>query len=156
MKRGRSADKAAKQELPDHVGWLLWHAGNLWIQRFVDAMQQAGHSWFGPAQARLMGYIDRRGATQRALVEHVPMTKQAVNQLLAELEREGVVVRAPDPDDRRARIVRYTAKGLRALADADRIKMVIEEELAAGSSRKELEKTKERLAALARALAAGE
>lgn len=147
-----TAAARGKVELPEHVGWLLWQAGNLWLQRFVEEMQQAGHAWFGPAQARLMGYIDRRGVAQRALVEKAPMTKQAVNQLLAELEREGVIVRAIDPDDRRARIVRYTDKGLAALADADLIKGRIEAQLAQALSARELETTKRRLAALARAL----
>ena len=143
---------AAAAALPEHVGWLLWRAGNLWLARFVDEMQGAGHDWFGPAQARLLGYIERRGVSQRALVEKAPMTKQAVNQLLTELEREGVIVRVPDLRDRRARVVRFTKKGLAALADADRIKGEIESELAEAMSLNELAGTKRRLVALARVL----
>ena len=38
-----------------------------------------------------------------------------MTRLVDGMERDGYVVRAPDPDDRRAVIVRATAKGVRAL-----------------------------------------
>jgi len=39
------------------------------------------------------------------------LSKQAVNDLLGELERSGYVERHPDRDDRRARLVRLTPRG---------------------------------------------
>ena len=39
------------------------------------------------------------------------MTKQAMAELIAHLELHGYVERIPDPGDRRARLVRTTARG---------------------------------------------
>lgn len=112
---------------PDHIGWRLWKASHAWQRAFVAEMRRAGHQWFTNARATLMGHIDRRGTRQADLIERLGITKQAVQQLIDGLVAEGVLVRAPDPDDKRGRIIRYTRKGKSALRDADRIKAVVEE-----------------------------
>jgi DNA-binding MarR family transcriptional regulator len=45
------------------------------------------------------------------LAERAEMTKQAMGELVAYLEERGYVDRVPDPSDRRAKLVRPTAKG---------------------------------------------
>lgn len=112
--------------LPDHVGWRLWRARDAWLDDFVGAMRASGHGWFGEARAGLLGQIPRSGIRQSELIERVGTTKQAVQQLLDGLEAEGVIERVADTQDRRGKIVRYTAKGLSALRDGDRIKREIE------------------------------
>jgi len=102
--------------------------GRLWTGRFVEEMQAAGHGWFGLSQAQLLGHLARGETPQSDIVARSGLTKQAVQQLIDELAREGILERAPDPVDRRARVVRYTAKGAAALADADKIKVRIERE----------------------------
>jgi DNA-binding MarR family transcriptional regulator len=114
-------------DLPDHVGWRLWQASRAWQQAFVGAMQAtAGHPWFSETRAGLMGHIPRSGIRQSALIERVATTKQAVQQILDGLEAEGIVERVADPADGRGKFVRYTARGLQALRDGDRIKREIE------------------------------
>ena len=44
------------------------------------------------------------------------MTKQAMAELVAHLEGHGYVVREPDPDDRRAKLVIPTERGLEVFA----------------------------------------
>lgn len=114
------------EDLPEHVGWLLWQANRAWLQDFVGAMHAAGHGWFSDARAALMGHIPRNGIRQSALIERVGTSKQAVQQVLDGLEAEGVIARVPDPDDRRGRLVRYTDRGRAALRDVDRVKAEIE------------------------------
>lgn len=114
------------EDLPEHVGWLLWQANRAWLQDFVGAMHAAGHGWFSDARAMLMGHIPRNGIRQSALIERVGTSKQAVQQVLDGLEAEGVIARVPDPDDRRGRLVRYTDRGRAALRDVDRVKAEIE------------------------------
>lgn len=126
----------ADQEVPsdaallDHVGWRLWQAGLAWRHLFIAGMQEAGHGWFGLAQSNLLGHLDRNGTRQGALAERSGLTKQAVQQLVDDLETAGIVTRLPDPVDRRGRIVRYTAKGRSAMDDADAIKTRIEARIA--------------------------
>jgi DNA-binding MarR family transcriptional regulator len=46
------------------------------------------------------------------------VSKNAIGQLVNELEKLGYVERVDDPDDRRAKIVRYTRQGIEMMADA--------------------------------------
>src|SRR5215207_8446497 len=47
------------------------------------------------------------------LAGEMQMSKQAVNDLLGDLERQGYIRRDVDPADRRSRLIRLTAKGMR-------------------------------------------
>ncbi|MEZ5668675.1 MAG: MarR family winged helix-turn-helix transcriptional regulator [Alphaproteobacteria bacterium] len=116
----------ADSDLIDHVGWRLWQAAAAWKARFAAEMVAAGHGWYGEARANMIPLLDRAGTRQADLVRRAGLSKQAVQQLVDELERDGVIARQPDPDDRRGRIVVFTAAGLRALADANTVKRRIE------------------------------
>ncbi|MCK5749283.1 MarR family winged helix-turn-helix transcriptional regulator [Oricola sp.] len=111
---------------PDHVGIRLWAAYEAWKAEFVSAMVEAGHAWFTPSRATLLGFVPRTGLRQSDLIARMGISKQAVQQLVDGLEGEGVLERIADPDDKRGRILRHTAKGRAALDDADRIKAEIE------------------------------
>jgi DNA-binding MarR family transcriptional regulator len=117
-----------EDSLPDHIGWRLWQADRAWLKAFAEAMRASGHGWFTESRAGLMGLIPRSGIRRAALIERTGTTKQAVQQLLDGLEAEGIVERVADPLDGRGNLVRYTAKGLQALRDGDRIKRDIEEQ----------------------------
>jgi DNA-binding MarR family transcriptional regulator len=56
-------------------------------------------------------YLEATGTTVSTLAERAEMTKQAMGELVAYLEERGYVDRVPDPSDRRAKLVRPTAKG---------------------------------------------
>lgn len=109
-------------DLIDHVGWRLWLASRNWQKEFVAGMRAAGHEWFTDARATLLAHIARNGTPQSRIIERMGVSKQAVQQLIDGLEAEGMVERLPDPEDRRGRIVRHTAKGQAAMRDADAIK----------------------------------
>ncbi|MAZ18198.1 MAG: MarR family transcriptional regulator [Ahrensia sp.] len=111
---------------PDHVGIRLWGAYEAWKAEFVSAMVEAGHAWFTPSRATLLGFVPRTGLRQSDLIARMGISKQAVQQLVDGLEGEGVLERIADPDDKRGRILRHTEKGRAALDDADRIKAEIE------------------------------
>lgn len=115
-----------RNRLPDHVGWRLWRASKAWQADFVSRMRSAGHDWFTESRANLLGNLPRDGIGQADLIERMAMSKQAVQQLLDGLEVAGIVVRLPDPADRRGKLIRYTEKGRAALMDGDRIKLDIE------------------------------
>jgi DNA-binding MarR family transcriptional regulator len=116
------------EDLPDHLGWLLWLASRQWQTRFVAAMRDAGHEWFTDGRANLLAHVARAGTPQSVLIVRMGISKQAVQQLVDGLVGEGVLERISDPKDSRSRIVRYTARGARAIRDADAIKLEIEAE----------------------------
>ena len=59
----------------------------------------------------MTGGLDDDGTTVSVLAERANMTKQAMAELVAHLEAHGYVTREPDPADRRAKLVRPTARG---------------------------------------------
>ena len=122
----KSLDYEKYPELLDHVGWRLWRAAQLWKTDFDAKMVAMGHAWFGEARAAVITHLDRGGTRQAVLAKRLGLSKQAVQQFVDELEKDGIVERKPDPDDSRAKMVTFTAHGRRALADANIAKRRIE------------------------------
>lgn len=94
---------------------LLFRVARLVNER---ALARAG-ARFGmtlkPSHTTLFPHIDLEGTRQTELARRLGITKQAVNQLVSELEALGILERAPDPDDGRATLVRFTERGVRSL-----------------------------------------
>ena len=122
----KKLDRKSSAGGADHIGIRLWSACEAWKAEFVRAMNGAGHDWFSPSRATLLGFVPRAGVRQAELIARMGISKQAVQQLIDGLEAEGILERISDPHDRRSRIVRHTLKGLAALKDADGIKHRIE------------------------------
>lgn len=59
----------------------------------------------------LFPHIDLDGTRQSTLAERVGTSKQAVGQLVDDLEEAGVLARIPDPSDGRAKRIVFTPKG---------------------------------------------
>jgi DNA-binding MarR family transcriptional regulator len=112
--------------LPDHIGWRLWRAADWWKREFVAGMVAAGHPWHAEARAAVLPHVAPAGTRQADIVARMGLSKQAVQQLIAELEADGILRRDPDPADGRGKVVRYTEAGLAAQRDAARVKRAIE------------------------------
>jgi len=65
--------------------------------------------------------IDAEGARLTTLAERAGLTKQAISELVDELEDHGYLERVVDTADRRAKIIRLTDQGRTAQAAAGRI-----------------------------------
>ncbi len=61
-----------------------------------------------PAHTALFPHIDLAGTRLTELARRLGISKQAVGQLVDELQRIGVLIRVPDPRDRRAKLIRFT------------------------------------------------
>ena len=68
--------------------------------------------------------------TVSELANHLEITKQGAAQVIDDMERRGYVEREPDPEDRRARLVRLSGRGEQALANARRFHRDYERRLA--------------------------
>lgn len=64
-----------------------------------------------PTHNAVLRYMDADGTRASTLAERSGLTRQALTQIVDDLERLGYVARRPDPDDRRAKLVVYTERG---------------------------------------------
>lgn len=124
MKEVKQADPR-QPPLLTHVGWLLWECSTLWQQEFQRQMAEAGHAVFAEARAQLIPHIAREGTRQAELAARSGLSKQAIQQFVDALEKDGWVRRAPDPGDSRAKVVLFTEAGLKLLAKANTIKRAL-------------------------------
>ncbi|XXX76741.1 MarR family transcriptional regulator [Sorangium sp. So ce134] len=136
------------------LGQLLLRSARLLDERAVARVARGGAPGVRRAHTALMPYIDLEGTRLTDLAERARVTKQAVSQLVEELEAMGVVERTPDPEDRRAKRVRFTPHGLKALLHGLGVLMELEEELARKMGEKQMASLKKGLAALLAALEA--
>jgi DNA-binding MarR family transcriptional regulator len=65
-----------------------------------------------PSQARALGVLTRHGPMRLgALSEHLHIVPRSATEVVDALEEARLVVRRPDPDDRRATLVALTSRG---------------------------------------------
>jgi len=81
-------------------------------QRAYDAVVAAGIADITLAQSRVLARVGPGGTRIGELAEAARVAKQTATHLVGELAANGYVSLAPDPRDRRARLVTLTAKAL--------------------------------------------
>jgi DNA-binding MarR family transcriptional regulator len=64
-----------------------------------------------PVHNHVLRHLDLDGTRASVIAERSGLTRQAITQIVDELEAAGVVTREPDPQDGRAKRVVYTAEG---------------------------------------------
>jgi len=79
----------------------------------LDRVQRAGFPDATDAQIAIFRYQGPDGRQPTEIAATAQLSKQAVNDVLGQLERSGYLKRKPHPDDGRARVVRLTARGRR-------------------------------------------
>jgi DNA-binding MarR family transcriptional regulator len=80
-------------------------------ERLHQRFAEGGHPDVRAPHGNVFAYLDSRGTRVSVLADRAQITKQSMAELVAHLERHGYVERVPDPDDRRAKLVRSTARG---------------------------------------------
>ena len=93
-----------------HPALLMFVAVRHLESRVLEAVADAGFD-LTLAQARLIARIGEHGTRLTDLAEQAQITKQSAGFLVDQIERAGFVERVADPDDARARLVRFTERG---------------------------------------------
>ena len=112
----------------DHIGLSLWRAAQNWRDRMRREMAARGFPWHLEARGDVLAHVGPGGVSQTVLTERMGLSKQAVQQLLDQLAKDGVVARVTDPTDKRLRRVELTGLGLFDLVERNAIKREIEDE----------------------------
>jgi len=111
-----------------HIGRLLLRAHRDFSDRAMHKLSALGHAGLSPAHTNLIAHLDTTGTRITTLAERVGVSKQAIGNLVNELEQKGYIVRSADPADRRATHITFTPAGWKFLQDAHHVKREIEAE----------------------------
>ena len=120
---------------PFRIGSLLLH------QRFAER----GHPQVRPPHGNVFPFLDDTGTRVSVLAERAQVTKQSMAELVAHLERHGYVERIPDPDDRRAKLVRATPRGEQVYAIAREFVAELEQQWTERLGKKKMRQLRELL-----------
>jgi len=106
-----------------HLGRLLGHALRRFDERVLVLMARnvdvplalsnlAARAQVGAAHIHITRHLAVSGSRLTDLAHSAGMSKQAMGDLVDQCEAWGLVTREPDPHDKRARTVVFTASGL--------------------------------------------
>src|SRR3954470_24946167 len=87
-------------------------------QRWLAAAERANggrSTGFARSHALVFTHLDGNGTRPAEIARRAGISRQAVGQTVAQMKDLGLVKLAPDPTNRRARLVQPTAKGRKAL-----------------------------------------
>lgn len=102
----------------------LMHPLNFIATDFRDRVRQGlkdrGHQ-LQPAHSAVIIHLKLEGSRLTELAERAGVSKQAMGKMIDELEEIGYVEKASDPEDGRAKMIRFTDKGLVLLQDSGEI-----------------------------------
>lgn len=130
------------------AGQLLIRAARLVNERGVARIRERHNRAARISHTALLPHIDLDGTRITEIAQRMGITKQAVNQAISEIEAMGLVRRVPDPEDGRAKLVRFTARGRRELLAGISILRELEDELASKIGRQRIKRLRDDLAVL--------
>ena len=138
------------------VAQLLFKAARLLNERAVARLEPVpGAVRLRPAHTSLFPHIDLTGTRLTELARRLGISKQAVAQLVDELEQMGALEKIADPEDGRAKLIRFSKQGGRTLLAGVKHLKTVEAELAAELGPAQMQALHEGLAALLAVLERG-
>lgn len=136
------------------VAQLLFKCARLVNERAIERVNRGAEP--GPplraSHTALFPHLTSEGVRGAELAKKLGVTKQAISQLVAELEYWGVVEQVEDPTDGRAKLVRFTSKGERGLLQGLAVLGELEEELGDKIGKRRMQELHTALLALEKAL----
>ncbi len=97
---------------------LLAHAEQIVAAQLLTRLRNLGYDNISLAELRMMQQLCLSGMRMTELVGQTQLSKQAISQLIASLEKKGFLTSRSDPDDRRIKTITYTEYGYQFVADA--------------------------------------
>jgi DNA-binding MarR family transcriptional regulator len=105
---------------------LLTQARDIAVGSLHQRLADEGFAGIRYVHGAVFRFIDADGSRLTTLAERSGLTKQAIGEVVSELEEYGYVERIADPQDRRAKIIRLTDQGRMAQVAAAEILTDIE------------------------------
>jgi DNA-binding MarR family transcriptional regulator len=138
------------------VAQLLFKCARLVNERAISRVnERAPGPALRAAHTTLLPHLNAEGVRGAELAKKLGVSKQAVSQLVTELEEWGVVEQIADPQDGRAKLVRFTKKGEQALLQGLLVLGELETELTDKIGKRRMQELHTALLALEKAVEPG-
>jgi DNA-binding MarR family transcriptional regulator len=124
----------------ENLGYLLAKASQRWNELLQDGFAEAGFPEVRASYGSvLIPLFEEDGLRMGEIARRARLSKQTMTTMVRLCERDGLVERRPDADDRRAARVHLTAKAKRFRPKAEEVLARLEREIRAmlGSRRSE-------------------
>ncbi len=122
-------DAAITHLRANSLGRLLLTASRKYNEAAIERVRELGHQELTIAHAAILPHIDLKGTRLTDVAKRAGLTKQSAFELVSGLQRLGYLQREPDPDDKRAQRVVFTARGREFLLAAFQAKSALERDL---------------------------
>ena len=127
------ATKKLRQEDLEHyrkhnLGQSLMEVARHFQRHAMDAFIEEGHTGLQVSHQAVLTHLALAGSRLTDLAKRASMTKQAMGQLVDEVEALGYVERVPDPTDKRAKLVRFTEQGCLLMKSGTKVGSSIHQE----------------------------
>jgi DNA-binding MarR family transcriptional regulator len=97
-------------------GQVLFKCARLLNERAIARVnEEGGRPLLRQSITNMLPHLAAEGIRLTDLARKVGVTKQATSKLVMELVDEGVLALVPDPEDARAKLVRITPAGMKAM-----------------------------------------
>lgn len=108
----QSGKRGAGDESEVPLPALLAQAKDITIDLLHRRLREEGFEGLRFRHGSVFRFIEADGSRLTALAERSGLTKQAIGEVVDELELLGYIERTADPDDGRAKIIRLTERGV--------------------------------------------
>lgn len=95
-----------------NVGRLLNNAVRRFETRVFKLLAETGHDEARFTHLNLTRNLDAAGTRMTDIARRAGVTKQAIGELIVQCEELGLIRRVADPTDARAKLVKFTERGL--------------------------------------------
>ena len=121
------------------VARLLQDCYSTWRDRVLVKLVKRGHDRVGMSHSVVLRNMDIDGTPLSVITKRAGVSRQAVAKVASQLVVMGYVKTAPDPGDRRAKMLKLTPKGLTLFTDSMEIYDEVERGLVERIGRRRLE-----------------
>ena len=111
-----------------NIGRLFQRASRSYSERALALLHEKGFSDITLFHTVLIANLDTAGDQITSIAEKAGITKQAMGQVVNDLEKKGYVKKTKSLSDKRSYLIEFTEHGKDALRAAYEVKVIIEKE----------------------------
>lgn len=121
-----SKDDQIREFRHGNLGRLLTELAGDFQRRAIDALHELGFDDLRQTHNAVLIHLGLEGTRASVLAARAGITRQATGQLVDDLEQLGYVERVPDPNDGRAKLVKFTGRGRHLMTEGRKALLSIE------------------------------